>query len=77
MCMLAASKMIEIPIIGTRLDFTVHGENEDDWEVVSSAVTREQLEEFKSRAMALKKQQDGSSCNSLEGEVWKWNLFRT
>ena len=62
--MIVATKMIEIPmgivkpIIGTRLDFTVHGKNEDDWEVVSSAVTREQLEEFKTRARTLRNQRD-------------------
>ena len=64
MFMTTATKMIEIPmsivkpIVGNRLDFTVHGKNENDWEVVSSAVTREQLEEFKARAAALKAQRD-------------------
>ena len=64
MCMIAASEMIEIlisivkPIIGTRLDFTIHGENEDDWEMDSSAITREQLEEFKTRARELKNERN-------------------
>ena len=42
------------PIIGDRFDFTIHGENEDDSKVVASHVTKEQLEEFKKRADALK-----------------------
>ena len=42
------------PIIGDRFDFTVHGEQEEDWKVVASHVTKEQLEGFKKRAEALK-----------------------
>ena len=43
------------PIVGTRLDLSVHGKGEDDAQVVSSAVTKDQLEEFKARAKALLK----------------------
>ena len=42
------------PIIGKRVEYTVHGRDEKEWEVVSKVVRREQLEEFKARAKALK-----------------------
>ena len=46
------------PIIGKRIEYTIHGNDEEDWEVVSKVVRREQLEEFKARAKALKDGRD-------------------
>ena len=41
--------------MGSHMHISVHGKGEDDAQVVSSAVTKDQLEEFKARAKALLK----------------------
>ena len=41
------------PVFKNRMDFVAHGDDEEDWKIVSEYVTKKQLDEFKERARDL------------------------